>query len=251
MKQKKIIFNWKMNPESSKDADKLFVFVKKHSNFTIVIAPPSVYLQELASFSKKSSKIKIASQDVFYAPKGSYTGEISVPMLKKMGIWGSIIGHSERRYIFGESDGLISKKIKSALDGKLSVVLCVGERTKMSFNNSWNYVKSQLDKDLSLIQATSYKLQATKLIIAYEPVWSIGGHKTTDASHSALMIKKIKDLLYTRYKIQATTLYGGSVNCQNISSFLEYPEIDGFLVGSASLKEKEISCIINKVNGNK
>lgn len=230
-----------MNPESIKKADKLFIFAKKHSRFPIVIAPPYVYLEELALFSKKLPRVKIASQDVSFASKGAYTGEVSVSMLKKMGVWGSIVGHSERRYIFKENDKTISKKIQAVQKGGLVPILCVGEKKRVSLKNSWAYVRRQIDADIKI-------KPSKKMIIAYEPVWSIGGDKPTNASHSAFMIGKIKDFIYTKYKIRVTVLYGGSVNCRNISSFLKYPEIGGFLVGSASLKEKEISCIINRIN---
>lgn len=241
MRQRKLIFNWKMNPESKKRADKLFIFAKKHSRFPIVIAPPFIYLEELTLFSKKPSKIKIASQDVSYAPKGAYTGEVSVPMLKKLGVWGSIIGHSERRYIFKENNKLISKKIQATQKGGLAPILCVGEKKKSSLKESWDYVKKQIDADIKL-------KPSKKMIIAYEPVWSIGGDKETDSKHSAKIIGLIKESINKKFKIRIPVLYGGSVNCRNISSFLKYPEIDGFLVGSASLKEKEISCIIKKIN---
>jgi triosephosphate isomerase len=242
MKSKLLIFNWKMNPQSEKEADSLYAFSKK-SSLDLVIAPPSLYLDRLLK--KKSNKIRVVAQDVFYREKGAFTGEISPRMLKNMGVWGVIVGHSERRIIFKENDLLIKNKLKAVINEGLMPILCVGERKRVSLKESWNYVKNQLEKDLP--PAINHRPLTTKLVVAYEPIWSIGGDKPTDAFHSEQMINKIKDYLNTVYGIQYPVLYGGSVNCHNIDAFLAFDRIDGFLVGSASLKKDEISCIIKKI----
>jgi len=239
MKKRILIFNWKMNPALSKQARELFFFTKKHTKLPLVIAPPFVFLKDLVVLSKKSSRLRIFSQDVSYAQKGAYTGEISSSMLKDIGVLGSIIGHSERRILFKESDNLIKEKLLAANREKLVPVLCIGERRKTSFKKAWPVVRKQLEKDLT-------KILPKNLIIAYEPVWSIGGNKETDAIHSQKMIKLIKNYFAKTYRKKIPVLYGGSVNCGNIGSFLEYAHIDGFLIGSASLKKEEITCIIKK-----
>ncbi len=236
-----------MNPESPKEAIKLFDFISKKTKSSTIIALPYLYLKDVRSRQGGESKIKTIAQNVFYAPSGAYTGEISALMLKKSNIGGSIVGHSERRYIFKEDDNLINKKIISLTENNLLAVLCVGETKKTSHEEALNFIKNQIKNDLSDISKLKYKTLNTKLIIAYEPVWSIGGGKPTDAKRSALIIKEIKSFIKEKYKLEIRVLYGGSVDCKNISSFLEYKEIDGFLVGSASLKKPEISCIINKV----
>lgn len=250
MKKRILIFNWKMNPVSLKESRALASFVKKAARLPIIIAPPSVFLQKLASLSKKSSKLRIFSQDVSYAPKGAYTGQVSPLMLKSIGVSGSIIGHSERRILLKESDQLISKKIIASLKERLAVVLCVGERERVSLKKAWPIVRKQLEKDLFSIKNSKFQI-GNHLTIAYEPAWSIGGGKETDSGHSQKMIKLIKSYIAREYKKRAPVLYGGSINCGNIGSFLKYPQIDGFLVGSASLKKDEVFCIINKITSNK
>ncbi len=247
-----------MNPESFKMAKELFDFVSEKTKDQIMIAPPYLYLKDLVNNQNKKSKIKIIAQNVFWDLLGAYTGEISPLMIKKMGISGSIVGHSERRYILKEDDDLINKKIISLIKNDLLAVLCVGETHKDSLNQALIFIKNQLKKDLSKISNSINKIsylsagrKNTKLIIAYEPVWSIGGGKPTDAERSALIIKEIKKFVKEKHGLDVEVLYGGSVDCKNISSFLKYKEIDGFLVGSASLKKSEISCIINKVAQNK
>lgn len=239
MKKRILIFNWKMNPASSRQARELFSFAKKHAKLPLVIASPFVFLKDLAVLSKKSSKLRIFAQDVSYAQKGAYTGEVSPLMLKDVGVSGSIVGHSERRILFKESDNSIREKLLAADREKLIPVLCVGERRKTSLKKAWPIVRKQLEKDLT-------KTLPKNLIIAYEPVWSIGGNKETDATHSQKMIKLIKNYFSKTYRKRVPVLYGGSVNCGNVGSFLKYAHIDGFLIGSASLKKEEITCIIKK-----
>ncbi len=242
MKRKIIAFNWKMNPATIKDAGNLFRFTEKYAKQPIIMASPYIYLPLLSGLKSKlrAKNILLASQDSFLGSSGAFTGAISPEMLLEFGISYSIIGHSERRYVFGEDDNLIRAKVAGAQEYGITPILCVGERKKMSVEASWKIVKKQLSKDIE-------HAKKNNLIIAYEPVWSIGGNKPTDAQHSVGMINKIKSFLYTVYGIRVSVLYGGSVNCKNIDTFLKYKEIDGYLVGSASLKKDQISCIINKV----
>ncbi len=242
MKKRIIAFNWKMNPSDAKSASALFRFASKYAKQPIIVAPPFVYLPLVSGLKSKlhSKNIFLAAQDAFVGSSGAFTGAISPAMLSEFGVSYVIVGHSERRYVFGESDQLIHAKISGLQDFGITPILCVGERKKSSFEASWKIVKNQLDKDLK-------HAKKNNLIIAYEPVWSIGGNKPTDASHSVRMISKIKSFLHTAYSIRVPVLYGGSVNCKNIDKFLQYNEIDGYLVGSASLKKDQLSCLINKV----
>ncbi|HPW34474.1 MAG TPA: triose-phosphate isomerase [Candidatus Paceibacterota bacterium] len=243
-KKRLLVFNWKMNPSTSAEAREIFALVVTHTKNPLIVIPPFLYINELARV--RSKKIALGAQDVWKEERGSFTGEIGPLMLKNMGVAYAIVGHSERRYIQNEGDELVAKKVFSSLNNKIIPILCVGEKTKMSVSKAWNFVKKQLDQDLSLIK--NIKLKNKDLIIAYEPVWAIGGNKTTDASHSASLIVLIKDHLKNRYKLSIKVLYGGSVSCNNIESFTSYKEIDGFLVGSAGLDKSQLQCIINKIN---
>ncbi len=276
MSAKKIlIFNWKMAPDSLSEAKKLFndclkLLKAKSSKLKaeLVIAPPFVYLEPLSKFLKaKSSKLKakIGAQDVFYENSNAYTGEISPKMLKNLGVEYVIVGHSERRKYLSaeggsasggnETDEMINKKVLAVLKAGLKVILCVGEPTQRgqtrtrrgpTRNIKWakNYVKKQLQKDLKGI-AKSYKLKANNLIMAYEPIWAINTSHSDTPEDALEMIKFIKKILNAKpYTLNPKVLYGGSVDSKNIADFLKHPEIDGVLVGGASLKAGEVKKII-------
>jgi len=243
---KTIIFNWKMNPETLKEAKDILNAVKKLSQSAkqkIIIASPFVYLETLVK--SKNKKIELASQDVFWQEKGSYTGEISPTMLKNMEIEWVIIGHSERRQHLNETDEMINKKVLAVLKASLKVILCVGENSairKKGDKTIMDFIKKQLDKDLKNVEYS-----VNNLIIAYEPIWAIGTGIPCKSEDAVKIIKFVKKILNTKYKIQNTKiLYGGSVNGENIVNFVKYKEIDGVLVGAASLKKEAIKNIINK-----
>ncbi|MEE8131537.1 MAG: triose-phosphate isomerase [Candidatus Paceibacterota bacterium] len=248
--KKIVIFNWKMAPGSLKEAERLFTQTQtyadlKRTNAEVVVAAPFVYLLNLKT--KKLKNLKLASQDVFWenppAGGGAYTGEISAEMLKNLGVEYVIIGHSERRQHLGETDKMINKKVKVALKTGLKVILCVGEDLKIRKKGKKaveKFVKNQLQKDLKGITKS--------LIVVYEPIWaistSIGGHSITPQD-AVEIIKFIKQTLKTKsYKLKANVLYGGSVNGKNIKDFIRHKEIDGVLVGGASLKIKEVKKIL-------
>jgi triosephosphate isomerase len=241
MKKRILVFNWKMNPADIKSAQVLFHFISKYAKKSLIVAPPFVYLPLLSGLKSKlhTKNVFLAAQDSFIGSSGAFTGAISPVMLSEFGVSYAIVGHSERRYVFGEDDKLIHAKVAGLQEFGITPILCVGERKRTSFEVSWKTVKSQLDKDLG-------HAGKNNLIIAYEPVWSIGGNKPTNAEHSLRMIVRIKSYLSSRYK-NLPVLYGGSVDCKNIGEFLQYKEIDGYLVGSASLKKEQLSCLINKV----
>lgn len=253
--KKLIIFNWKMNPDSPKEAQKLFDAVMNFKSYIlnseVVIAPPSVYLPQFLEI--KNLKLKIGAQNSFWADKGAYTGEISAKMLKNFGVEYVIVGHSERRQWLGETDEVVNKKILTALKAGLKVILCVGEPTQSAGQrglkrrttqkgNVWgakNYVKKQLKKDLKNLSLNS------RLIIAYEPIWAIGAGRTDTPENAAEMARFIKKILHSKfYILNSRVLYGGSVNSKNIAGFLKPPEIDGALIGGASLKTGEVKKIL-------
>lgn len=246
-----IVANWKMNPASLKEAEKLLKEVSSSifhdSRFELVVCPPFIYLEFLVkSREPQVTSYKLGAQNCFWENQGAYTGEISPLMLKNLGVEYAIIGHSERRNYLGETDEIIAKKIKAVLENGLKPILCVGETSEQREKGlAKEIIKEQLEKDLSLV--ISRKSLVRNLIIAYEPVWAIGTDNYCQPQEAAEMIKFIKSLVVSRLSFVVPVLYGGSVNSQNIADYLKYPEIDGALVGGASVKINEFKKIINEV----
>jgi len=208
--KKLIIFNLKMNAPDLSDWNGDI----KSSSAELVVCPPFTHIDKMANLLKKT-KIKLGSQDVFWENSGAYTGEISPVMLKNLDVEYVIIGHSERRQYLGETDEMIVKKTRAALKTGLKVVLCISDL-------------NQLEKDF---------IENENLVIAYEPLWAIGTGNPCKPEDAVEMAKNIKKILNVK------VLYGGSVNSQNIKDFLKYEEIDGVLIGGASLKKNEIKQI--------
>ena len=242
-----------MTPQSFGEAKRLLTYdlqlTTNNKNIEIVVCPPFVYLSGLSSVVGRRSLVKLGAQDVFYENTGAYTGEISPKMLKNLGVEYVIIGHSERRKYLNETDEMINKKVLAGLKAGLKVILCVGEDLSIRKRGKKaveNFIKNQLQKDLKnlSLNSKSYILNS-RLIIAYEPLWSIGtGHSDTPQD-AVEMVRFIKKLLTTNYKLQTTyVIYGGSVNSKNIAKFIKHPEIDGALVGHASLKVEKVKKII-------
>jgi triosephosphate isomerase len=226
--KKLIVANWKMNPKTAKEAIKLFSAITKVKNpkAEIVICPPSFFL---ALISGKGSVTGV--QNVFYESQGPFTGEVSPEMAASLKAKYAIIGHSERRAL-GETDKIIEKKILGARRAGLKTILCVGEdktvRAK-GFSSAKEFVRKQLQNDL---------IDSANAIIAYEPLWAIGTGESCDPEAAAEMAVFIKSV------VNCPVLYGGSVSALNAKSYLEKKEIDGVLVGGASLKPGEFSSII-------
>jgi len=213
MKKPLIVANWKCNPATLKEARRLFSAVKRTK---AVVCPPFVYLSALKAN---------GAQDVFWEKGGAYTGEISPLMLKDAGVKYVIVGHSERRKYQKETDEIISKKVKTALDAGLRVILCVDKI-------------SQIEKDLKLIK--NWKLKTENLAIAYEPLFAIGTGKPCSIKKAKQMRKAIQK----KIKKSVPVLYGGSVNSQNARGYIREAGFNGLLVGGASLKAKEFIDII-------
>lgn len=239
--KKILVANWKMNPTTLSEVAKLISGLNKiqpKEDVEVVICPSFVHLPLI------KSQFSLGAQDVFIGESGAFTGEVSSVMLKKLGVQYVIIGHSERRINLGESDELIARKVEGVLRNKLQPILCVGESgaiRKKGFLMSKNFVLQQLKKDLSLIKSDQWK----KVIVAYEPIWAIStmpDAKPDSPEEAAKMISEIKKITNGR------VLYGGSVNAKNAASFLEQSEIDGALVGGASLKVEEFKKIITSAN---
>jgi triosephosphate isomerase (TIM) len=250
--KKIIIANWKMNPQTLKEANKLFSGVNKIAsrlrNVQTVICPPYVYLSE---FNRLSSghRVALGAQDVFWEENGPHTGELSSQMLKSVGAKYVIIGHSERRAI-GESNADVNKKVITALKAGLNVILCIGESKRDSQAFYLKFLREEIESALSSVPKNHLK----NLIIAYEPIWAIG--KTADnalSSHQMhemyIFIRKILAEIYTKnIAFNAPIIYGGSAEPDNVKELLDNGEIDGFLVGHASLEAGQFNEILNIAN---
>jgi len=252
--KKLIIGNWKMNPQSIAEAKKTFVQFKseKHNtkNITTVICPPFVYLNELKRM-YMGSKIFFGAQDVFWKSEGSFTGEISVGMVTNLGARFVILGHSERRAL-GENNQMVSQKAKIALKEDLHTVICVGEPDRDDHGRYISFIEEQIHESLKGISKNSVK----KLVIAYEPIWAIGKGKHPMNPHElhqmSLFIRKTLINIYgKKIGVEIPILYGGSVDSKNACELVYEGEVQGLLVGRASLNPHEFSKIINAVASKK
>lgn len=234
-----IIANWKMNPNSQKEAEDIFNGIIKNVAINVVVCPPFTYLSSFAKATK--GLLAIGSQNCFYEEKGAYTGEISALMLKNLGCEYVIIGHSERRKYFNETDETINKKIKSAMNAGLAPIFCIGEtKEERNFNKAEEVVERQIKIGLDGIE--NWKLKIKNFVIAYEPVWAIGTGNACSVDDAKKMLEFIKKSVPKDARI----VYGGSVNGQNASEYVKKAGYSGLLVGGASLKPDEFLKIINE-----
>ncbi len=246
MLKKIVVGNWKMNPLSAKEAEKLFTGVAKEistiKKIEIVICPPVLYLEKLKKLSKK---MILGAQNVFHEEVGAFTGEISPGMLYTAGARYVILGHSERRSM-GENNLDVNKKIKASLSAGLRPVLCVGENMRDEEHAYFNLVKTQLSECLEGIKKTSI----LKIVIAYEPVWAISttidrkDATPADCQEMAIFIRKVLSDKFGSDAASVRIIYGGSVNEKDASEFLKNGAIDGLLAGRASLDVKKFIEII-------
>ena len=245
-----IVANWKMNPTNAAEAKRLLVAIKKGARkikrVEIIVCPPFVYLPLVARLS--SVAFGVGGQDVFWEEKGAYTGEVSAKMLKDFGCKYVIVGHSERRRYFKETDETISKKLKAAVRAGLKIILCVGETLKDKKNGqTTNVLKKQLQGALRGVS----KKEIKNVLIAYEPVWAIGTGKACgleEAISASIYIKKTISSKFGRKAANLPVLYGGSVNSQNAAIYLKENFLQGLLVGGASLDAREFTKIIKNVS---
>jgi len=240
--------NWKMNltREEAKDlAQKIKDGLDPNLKHEVLLAPSFTNLETVKKVIKET-KILLAAQNMFWEEKGAFTGEVSPIQLKDIGCNYVIIGHSERRNIFGETDEIINKKIKSALKNEINVIMCIGETlTERETGKTYEVLRKQLENGLKDIDKNSI----SKIVIAYEPVWAIGTGKTatpTQAEEAHIFIReKIKDLYDRDISDKIRILYGGSVKAENIDDLMAQKNIDGVLVGGESLKADKFLRIIH------
>jgi triosephosphate isomerase len=238
MRKKIIAGNWKMN-KTPKEASELIGLLKDKVNTDtadVVFCVPYVDLQ-LAADALKGTKIAVGAQNMHCADSGAYTGEISAPMLSEMGVKYVVIGHSERRQYFAETDETVNAKLKQALKYNLIPIVCVGEtKTQRGQGITMEFVRMQVKIALLGISAAD----ARKIVFAYEPIWAIGTGDTAtseQAEEVCAAIRQVLSEIYDKQTAEAIRIqYGGSVNAGNAAELFRMPDIDGGLVGGASLK---------------
>jgi len=252
--KKLVIGNLKMNLLSSDEREKYLQSMdkelsgKKLTNCEIVLCPPFVHLEGFKKW--KNKRIKRGAQNMFFEDKGSFTGEISSVMLKNFGCEYVIVGHSERRKYFGESGEFINHKIISALKNGLKPILCVGEtKAEKDADHTMRIITKQVKEALADVSKT----KASQLIIAYEPIWSVGTDAIPTANEimgAKLLIRKIlHELFGKKYAEEVAILYGGSVSAKTVKQVCVDSEVDGALIGRESLQPREFVKIVEIING--
>jgi triosephosphate isomerase (TIM) len=244
MRRKIVAGNWKMNLEHQ-DATKLLGEIANQSTFNseVIIFPPSLYLSEFSFRSDKN--ISIGAQNCYYEKQGAFTGEISASMIASVGAKWCLTGHSERRSLFGETDLVVEKKIEAILSAGLNVMFCCGEPKEIrEAGTHMRYVGKQVKDALSKIEKNKIK----NIAVAYEPVWAIGTGLTATPVQAQEMHELIRGIVAELFGKDSASeiriLYGGSCNEQNASELFSQPDVDGGLIGGASLKLSSFLSII-------
>lgn len=247
---KKIVAaNWKMNPPTAEEAEEIVGYLLDNyqpANNQLIVFPPFLYFCNLRDkFGPESDRFDWGAQDISWSDNGALTGEISPAMLKSFWVEYVIVGHSERRWKLGETDEVVNKKLKAALNSGIIPVLAVGEREKGDFIQ--DVLIDQLTRGLEGVSSD----EMSKVIIAYEPVWAIGTGSPDNPDDTVKAVGIIKDVL-AKLSNQETAdnipvLYGGSIDENNVADFLGRPEINGALIGGASIRKEEFLNILNIV----
>jgi len=249
MRKKIVAGNWKMNKNIQESEELVFQLLNIYnsSKAEVIIAPPYISLLSSVKILKNSS-IEVAAQNIHYAESGAFTGEISGSMLKSIGVNTVIIGHSERRAHFNETDEILAKKVDLALSKELRIIFCFGEELndrKAGLENS--VVKNQIKNVLFHLPASAWD----QIVLAYEPVWAIGTGETASPQQAQDMhafIRSVISLSYTKDMAnKISILYGGSVKSSNAMEIFSKPDVDGGLIGGASLDADHFGMIINAI----
>jgi triosephosphate isomerase (TIM) len=250
MRKKIVAGNWKMN----KTPDEALVLTSEVVNMIndevrgeveVVLCAPALYLTTLKKYVENAPKVSLGAQNCHEKASGAYTGEISAPMLKAAGIPYVILGHSERRQYFGETNAQLAAKVDIALENGLSPIFCCGETLEQRQNEDYlGVVKAQLTESLFHLSQE----QIEKVVIAYEPIWAIGTGLTASADQAQEMHAALREHLAGHYGTEVadnlSILYGGSVGAANAAELFACPDVDGGLVGGASLKSRDFTDIV-------
>ena len=250
MRSKIVAGNWKMHKNAEETEDLLNDLIDKLPNdkeTEIIVAPTFVNLSSAVGH-LEFTNIQVAAQNMHEAESGAYTGEISASMLKSIGVNTVILGHSERRAIFHETDSIIALKVDTALKHDMRVIFCFGEELKDRQNKQhFNVVENQLRDGLFHIQKSSWE----NIVLAYEPVWAIGTGETASPEQAQEMHEFIRETVRKSFGSDVaedlTILYGGSVKPDNAKEIFGKPDVDGGLIGGAALKAEDFATIVNSI----
>jgi triosephosphate isomerase len=252
MRRPLFVANWKMHKtgaEARSYVKELAACLPRIEDTGVVLSPPYTALAAVAEALKETGlggRVELAAQNIYPEPQGPYTGEVSISMASEHGCRYVIVGHSERRIHFGEDDRLIARKVKALLSGGLVPILCLGERLEeRESGRTETVVLNQLD---AAFGDSLQRADMEGVILAYEPVWAIGTGRNAEPADAAAVHREIRSRLQRRYGERSASririLYGGSVTPANIGAFMREPEIDGALVGGASLSAERFAEII-------
>jgi triosephosphate isomerase (TIM) len=254
MRKKIVAGNWKMNMDYEEGLSLFSEVVNMvHDEVTgkqhVVVCSPFIHLHSLAQLAKANAKVSIGAQNAHQAESGAYTGEISARMIHSTGAEYVILGHSERRQYFGETNELLAKKTDTALKNSLKPIFCIGETLQeREANQHFNVIKTQLEEGVFHLDAIKF----AQVVLAYEPVWAIGTGVTATSAQAQEIHAFIRKEIAAKYGQQVaddiTILYGGSCNPKNAGELFAQPDIDGGLIGGASLKSRDFVDIVKTFN---
>jgi triosephosphate isomerase (TIM) len=248
MRKKIIAANWKMNKDVNETSEFIYAFRNEMKNFVasaeVIICPPFIALDAAAELLQESG-FKLGAQNLHYENDGAFTGEISARMLKSLGVHYVIVGHSERRQFFGETDEIVAKKVKKALASELKVILCVGESLA---ERDGGVTEKVLERQIKAALAGLTEQQLASIVVAYEPIWAIGTGRNATPQQAqdahAFIRATVAGMIGKDAASTLTIQYGGSVKPENAAELLSQPDVDGALVGGASLKADSFAKIV-------
>ena len=249
MRKKIVAGNWKMNNHKAETAA-LIADLKAKGSFNgveVKVAPTTIHLAQAVE-ELSDSAIEVIGQNMHQATNGAYTGEISAAMLQSIGVNSVILGHSERRAYFNETDEALAKKVNTAVAHDMEVIFCFGEELEdRKSERHFEVVSSQLEKALFHLEATAWK----NIVLAYEPVWAIGTGETASPEQAQEMHAFIRNLIQESFgnsvAENVTILYGGSVKPANAQEIFSKPDVDGGLIGGAALKADDFFAIVQSI----
>ncbi len=252
MRKKIVAGNWKMNLNKEQSIQLVTAISTGlgdlDENTKVVVSPPFINIPYVVDAEKRDTRVEVAAQNMHFKENGAYTGEVSAEMLLSAGINTVILGHSERREYFGEDANLLTQKVEQALEHKMDVVFCFGEKLEdRQSGNHFNVVEYQLKDALFHLKESDWQ----HIVLAYEPVWAIGTGETASAEQAQEMHAFIRNLIIEQYDEdvaeEISILYGGSVKPANAQEIFSKPDVDGGLIGGASLKSEDFLAIINAI----
>ena len=250
MRKKIVAGNWKMNLNKITSKNLVLEILEKIENndINIIISPPFIYLEDTVKDCLRRDNVFIAAQNCSSYDNGAYTGEVSAKMLSTIGVDYVILGHSERRQYFSESNEVLNDKLTQAISNNLNIIFCCGEDLEQRENNEYfDVIKDQLNSTIFLLSKENFR----NIVIAYEPIWAIGTGKTASSDQAQEMHFYIRSLIKDKYGDQVsnetTILYGGSCKPSNSLEIFSQNDIDGGLIGGASLNSTDFVSIIESL----